>query len=76
MYAPHHYDNLARDTEAEEDRREAYKASMMRDEVDDARCTRCNDDYAQTLDGLCNECEDYRDGRLLGYQTPHDEEES
>lgn len=72
MYAPHHYDNLARDIEAEEDRREAYKAAMNRD---DDRCTMCNDAYAQSLEGLCNECEDYCDGRLLGYQVPHDQED-
>ena len=61
-------------TDCQEDRREAYKAAMMRDE--DARCTMCNDAYAQSLDGLCNECEDYCDGRLLGFQTPHDQEDA
>ncbi len=39
----------------------AYEATA------DDRCTMCHDDYAQS-DGLCNECADYCDGRLLGFQ--------
>ena len=51
-------------TDCQEDRREAYKAAMMRDED---RCDMCGDGNAQS-DGLCNECADYCDGRLLGFQ--------
>lgn len=65
---------MCNSTDCQEDRREAYKASMMRDEAP-LYCTMCNDAYAQSIHDLCNECQDYCDGRLLGFQTPHDEED-